>query len=106
MNNETPLKLVYHSFDSPGQLWTTGNDAGSLARCKSLIMLQIQLKGHCNGVGFVSPVKHTVEFELGTSNSECYAFTHRATLPQSLTRNICFILPTDTFLKPYFPFSV
>lgn len=106
MNNETPLKLVYHSLDFPGQLWVTDNDAASLARFKSLIMLQIQPEGHCNGVGSVSPLKHTMEFELETSNSECYALTHCAILLKSLTRNICFILPTDTFLRPYFPLSV
>ena len=79
MNNESPLKLIYISFGCPKANLEPQKMTQPLAICK----LQIQYKGHCNVVGSVSPVKHTVEFELGTTNSECYTFTHCATLPKT-----------------------
>ena len=78
MNNESPLKLIYISFGCP-----KANLEPQKMTQPPRYMLQIQYKGYCNVVGFVSSVKHTVEFELGTTNSECYTLTHCATLPKT-----------------------
>ena len=61
-----------------GQLWVTDNGTVSIVRCKTLIMLQIQPDGHCNGVA--SEAQSSAEWSLNWELPILGILNHCATL--------------------------